>query len=413
MLKNKIIAIGFVALFGPFVFWASQSANSQVEQKIRNVENGLIEFKPGSPAENAPAPKKMALSERMAFYKVPGVSIAVIHDHKIEWSKGYGVLKAGSSTPVTPDTFFQAASTSKLITAAIALHFVGKRKLDLDRDVNSYLKSWKIPENDLTKNKKVTLRLLLSHQAGLPTTNFDHDEKVGYPTLVQVVKGESPAKNKAAVVEFVPGSKWQYSNVGYDVIQLVLEDVLDKPFAQIAQEIVFKPLGMKSSTFAYPLKPELLAKEAMPHDDKGIAREPAMHLTALAHGGLMTTPSDLARFTIELMLAYQGKSSRILSQEMARQLLNKELDLDPKMTAGFPLGEGLGVFLRGQADQFSFLHPGGNLPGTNCWLEGWPGSGKGVVIMANGAGGEVLAIEILQAVINEYQGPIPTKISHP
>jgi CubicO group peptidase (beta-lactamase class C family) len=101
MLKNKIIAIGFVALFGPFVFWASQSANSQVEQKIRNVENGLIEFKPGSPAENAPAPKKMALSERMAFYKVPGVSIAVIHDHKIEWAKGYGLKEAGGISPVT------------------------------------------------------------------------------------------------------------------------------------------------------------------------------------------------------------------------------------------------------------------------------------------------------------------------
>jgi CubicO group peptidase (beta-lactamase class C family) len=167
-------------------------------------------------------------------------------------------------------------------------------------------------------------------------------------------------------------------------------------------ETLFKPLGMKSSTFDYPLKLEFQAKEAMPHDSEGISREPAMHHTALAHGGLMTTPSDLARFICELMRAYQGLSSRILSPKMARELFRKELDLDLRMF-GIPLGEGLGVFLFTDGSNPVFAHPGSNLPGTNCWLIGTPESGKGAVIMTNGAMGEVLSMEILTAVIQEYQ----------
>jgi CubicO group peptidase (beta-lactamase class C family) len=383
-----------------FVSCSSQKEKLQIAQKIQNVENGLVEFTPG-PQEQAQVPRKMALSERMAYYKVPGVSMAVINNNKIEWVKAYGTLNAESGTPVTTESIFQAASTSKLITAVILLYFVEKGKIDLDENLNHFLKSWKIPDDDFTREKKVTLRLLLTHQSGLPMTNFGYDEKVGIPTLIQVLKNESPAQNKPAEVEFVPGSQWQYSNIGYDVLQLLVEDIIGKPFNQIAQKILFEPLGMKSSTFVYPLNPEYQEKEALPHDDKGIAREPMMHQTALAHGGLMTTPSDLARLTIELMRAYRGKSSSVLSQDMVKKMFHKELELDPRML-GFPLAEGLGVFLLGKGQNFSFAHPGSNLPGTNCWLQGYLGLGKGVVIMTNGAKGELLCFEILSAITNEY-----------
>jgi CubicO group peptidase (beta-lactamase class C family) len=94
------------------------------------------------------------LSERMTHYKVPGVSIAVINDYKLEWSKPYGIIKTGGNKPVTTETYFQAASTSKLGMAAIVLHFVEKGILNLDEDVNTYLKSWKIPENDFTRKRE-------------------------------------------------------------------------------------------------------------------------------------------------------------------------------------------------------------------------------------------------------------------
>jgi CubicO group peptidase (beta-lactamase class C family) len=379
---------------------AVREEKAQLSQRIKNVENGLVEFKPGAP----PGKKKWTLAERMAAHRIPGVSIAVIDENKVDWAKAYGFLRAGGDAVVTPESIFQAASTTKVVTAALVLHFVDKGKIDLDRDVNAYLKSWQVPENDFTKQKKVTLRLLLTHQSGLPATNFPHDEKAGAPTLVQVLKGEFPAGNKPAVVEYLPGSKWQYSNIGYVVLQQILEDVSGKPFTRLAQEVVFEPLGMKSSTMFYPLEAEMRSREAMPHDEQGKAGEPGLPPSALAQGGLLTTPSDLARLTIELINAYQGRSSRLLSQEAVRRMFHKETDIDPRIF-GFPVGQGLGVMLMGEGKGFSFAHPGSNYPGTTCWLVGYPELGKGAVIMANGANGDMLSLEILPAIANGYGWP--------
>lgn len=378
--------------------------NLMVKQRIQNIENGLLELiidPKGFTSFNSitQTQNKTKLTDRMSFYKIPGVSIAIINNNKIEWSKGYGILKAGGATPVTPESYFEAGSVSKLIVAAIVLHYVEAGKLSLDEDVNKYLKSWQVPENEFTKEKKVTLRLLLSHQSGLPFLNMMwYDGKIGVPSLVQVVKGEAPAWNKAAIPELVPGSRWQYSNIGYVLIQLLLEDVLGKPLAQIAEETIFDPLGMKSSTYNYPLKEEFRRSEAMPHNKNGEPCEPAMHGSAHAQGGLVTTPTDLAKFTIELMLAYQGKSNVIFSQGMAEKLFNREREID---FYGLPMAEGLGVFLRG-GEHFSFNHTGYNWPGAGSWLEGCPDSGKGVVLMVNGENAMFLELEVLAAIFNEY-----------
>jgi CubicO group peptidase (beta-lactamase class C family) len=392
--------IGFMALSASVLARTDQSEKVQLTQRIKNVETGLIEFKPGAP----PGEKKWTLAERMAAHKIPGVSIAVIDEYKVDWTKAYGLLRAGSDAAVTPASIFQAASTTKVVTAVLILHFVETGKLDLDNDVNAYLKSWQVPDNEYTQQKKVTLRLLLTHQSGLPATNFPHDEKAGPPTLVQVLKSEFPAQNKPAVVECLPGSKWQYSNIGYVVLQQILEDVSGKPFIQLAREIVFEPLGMNSSTMVYPLEAKMRAHEAIPHDEKGQAGEPSLPPSALAQGGLLTTPSDLARLTIELMNAYQVRSSLLLSQKTVRQMFHKEADIDPRIF-GFPVGQGLGVMLRGKGKDFSFAHPGANYPGTTCWLVGYPELGKGAIIMANGVNGDMLSLEILPAISNEYGWP--------
>jgi CubicO group peptidase (beta-lactamase class C family) len=378
-----------------------------MNKRIRYVENGLVEFTTPRAMfhpHGKETQDRRTLSDRMAHYKVPGVSIAVICDYELEWAKGYGIHQVGSDRMVTTETFFQAASTSKLVTAALALHLVEKGILDLDQDVNTYLRSWQVRENEFTVQRKVTLRLLLTHQSGLPTTNLHWEDNAGDPTLVQVLGGEAPAMNAPAIVAYTPGTMWQYSNLGFVVIQQLLEDATNQSFAQLAREVVFEPLGMEDSTFEYPLRQDLRSREAMPHDADGIAREPAMCPTALAHGGLMTTPSDLALFACELMRAYQGLSSRLLSQQMACQMLHKALDLDPQMF-DLPLGEELGVMLYGTGRNLVFAHPGSNLPGTNCWLIGNPSVGKGAVVMTNGAMGEVLAMEIISAIIREYEWP--------
>jgi CubicO group peptidase (beta-lactamase class C family) len=335
----------------------------------------------------------------MEHYKIPGVSIAVINDDRIEWTKVYGTMDVNSGAPVTTETIFEAASTSKFITSVMALHFVQSGLIDLDTNVNDYLKSWQIPDNEFTKDEKVTLRRLLTHRAGMPTTNFGY--KDGIPTLIDVLNGAPPATNKPAIPEFVPGSQWQYSNVAYDVIQLLLEDVSGKPFQQIAEELVFEPLGMSNSTFVYPLDSGKKKHEAMPHDAEGISREPGMHQTALAHGGLMTTPTDLAAFTLEMIRSYQGKSEKILSQRTTKQLFTIECEIDQKKTP-LPFSEGLGVFLMGEGKDLAFTHPGENGPGFTSWLIGWPERGTGVVIMTNGIQGHSLSMEIISAIHREY-----------
>ena len=331
--------------------------------------------------------------------------IAVINDFRLEWRKGYGETKAGTGERVTPETYFQAASTTKLLSAAIALCVVEDSRLDLDEDVNVYLKSWRIPENDLTRDRKVTLRLLLTHQAGLNRPDGGFSCETGnVPSLVQVLEGEAPAQNEAATVEYVPGTAWQYSNLGYVVIQLLLEDLLQRPFTRIAQETVFDPLGMRQSTLVYPLAPELPATEAVPHDTEEMAHRPDMHPTALAQGGLMTTAHDLALFAIELMRAYQGRSNRILSEGLVRRMLCPELD--PVLAfPDFPVAQGLGALLYGKGPGFAFLHPGGNDPGATCWLVGYPHVGEGAAIMTNGARGHQLALEIQSAIMKEYDWP--------
>jgi formylglycine-generating enzyme required for sulfatase activity len=381
---NMILAI---LLFSGFCY--SQQNNSQSDSSIQNIEKGI---------------NGTSLEERMQVYKVPGLSIAVINNYKIEWAKAYGTLNAETGVPVNTESLFEAASITKSLVAVTVLHFVEQELLDLDVDVNTYLKTWKIPENEFTKEKKVTLRLLLSHQSGLPMTNLPYD-LTSKPSLVQVMKGVFPALNKPVFVENIPGAKWEYSNIGYAVIQLLLEDVIRKSLQQIIQETIFDPLEMNSSTLNYPLVSELQKNEALPHFSSGTVGEPTMHPTALAHGGLITTPTDLAKFTLELIYAYQGKSNKIVSQKTVKKMFASELDLDPAIFGCMLFKQGLGFWIQGKDQNIFFGHTGDNYPGATSLFGGIPEQGKGIVIMTNGALGLPLAIEIMDAITKEYNWP--------
>ncbi len=373
-----------------------------IEKKIQRIETGLVAFGPDL-NNYQQANKKWTLQERMTFNNVPGVSVAIINNNQIEWSKGYGFLKSGKKSVVTTESIFEAASSTKTLTAAIILHYVEKGLLNLDVDVNTYLKTWKIPENSFTKDNKVTLRLILTHQSGLNSPNGGFGtKKKSRPTLAQVLNGQLPAINQPATIEFVPGTKWQYSNFGYIVLQLILEDIIGKPYSQIIQDVIFNPLGLTSSTVNIPLNKELKKIEAFPHDNKGKPKEPVMHPTALGHAGLYTTPTDLAKFIIELMQSYKGISNKILSKEMTEKMFNSEIELKPELF-GVELSDGLGILLTGKDSSFTIAHPGFNFPGSNCWLIGLPEVGKGAIIMTNGANGDPLAMEIIVAIMNEYK----------
>jgi CubicO group peptidase (beta-lactamase class C family) len=172
------------------------------------------------------------LVRRMSELKVPGVSIAMIHSDKVEWARGFGTLRANGAK-VSPDTLFQAGSISKSVTAFAVLRLVQAGKLDLDTDVNQYLKGWQIPQNQFGSKSVITLRKLLTHTAGVTVHGFEgYASGKSVPTLFQILNGVSPANSPPIVVDTPPGTMWRYSGGGYVIVQKILQDVTGTPFAR-------------------------------------------------------------------------------------------------------------------------------------------------------------------------------------
>ena len=239
LLSPKLSASNLSSVFAP----AQQSSNAPAPDpalaaRIARIENGLL---PAVIIKGQP-PKPMTITERMAHYKVPGVSVAFFDHGQIIWTKTYGFADVTSKKPVTPDTLFQAASISKPVAALAALRLVQDGKLSLDEDVNVKLRTWKVPENNFTAKEKVTVRRILSHSAGLTVHGFAgyaSDEPV--PTVVQVLNGEKPANSDPIRVDVVPGTLWRYSGGGFVILQTLMSDVTGKPFPQIMRELVLVP----------------------------------------------------------------------------------------------------------------------------------------------------------------------------
>lgn len=156
-----------VAMFAALASVSVSATGLSVEQRIQRIQSGLLP----PVLVKGESTQLIGLSTRMDALHVPGVSIAVIHDGKLEWARGFGVTRVGGP-PVTPETLFQAASISKVVSTLVVLKLAQTRKLDLDTDVNQYLKTWKLPTSELTRQAKVTLRGLLTHSAGTSVHGF-------------------------------------------------------------------------------------------------------------------------------------------------------------------------------------------------------------------------------------------------
>lgn len=370
------------------LFPACETFTPKLNEKIQRVENGLLKqiVIKGQPIE------KMKIAHRMEHHKVPGVSIAVINNFKIEWAKGYGIIEGGKPEPITTETLFQAASISKPVAAVASLRMVELGLLDIDEDINNKLVSWKIPENEFTSKKKVSLRRLLSHSAGVTVHGFRgyaQDEDV--PTLVQLLDGEKPANSAPILVDMEPDTKLRYSGGGYSIMQKLLIDLKNEPFPKIMRETVLESLGMLNSTYEQPLPKEQRILAATAHGNNGKPIKGKWHTyPEMAAAGLWTTPKDLARFAIEMMLSRAGKSNKVLSKEMTNKMLTVQH------------GEaGLGLFLGRKGQDFSFSHGGSN-NGFRCYLIAYPEKGQGAAIMTNGDNGSFLFSEILRSIAAEY-----------
>ena len=338
-------------------------------------------------------------------FNVPGVSIAIIKDFKVAQTFAYGVADAETGMPVTAKTMFQAASISKPVAAMVSLKAVQDGKFSLDQDVNKILKSWKLPEGDFTKSGPVTPRTLMSHTSGMG----DGFGFPGYapgaalPTLQQILDGVPPSNLRAVRLERAPLTGFEYSGGAVIVQQLALMDAVGKPFAQIARELVLGPLEMADSTYEQPLPTARQAQAARAHRGRERSGDPWHVYPEQAAAGLWTTPTDLARFAVEVQLAVLGRSARVLSTAMAREMIT-------------PVGVGpyaVGFDISKQGEGWYFAHGGSNW-GFQCDLIAHTSKGYGAVIMTNSDSGGAIIQPIRRLIQVEYKwdaldSPIPRR----
>lgn len=322
----------------------------------------------------------MTLEQLMQKLKVPGASIAVIRDFEVHWAKGYGIADVETGARIDTNTLFQAASISKPVTSMAMMKAVQEGKLGLDDDINSIVRSWKLDGGEFTKNQPVTPRSLASHISGLG----DGFGFPGYspgtplPTLVQILDGQTPSNTGPVRMDRPPLQSIKYSGGGFVLLQLALTERLGKPFAEIMRNSVLEPIGMTNSTFEQPLPPERDRNATRGHGGQGekLGTEKWHVYPELAAAGLWTTPTDLAKFAIELQKAVAGRPSRVLSRAGATEMLS-------------PVGAGeygIGIAIEKRGQGWYFNHGGGNW-GYICLLYAHKLKGYGVVVMTNSYSG--------------------------
>ncbi|MEJ7646191.1 MAG: serine hydrolase domain-containing protein [Chryseolinea sp.] len=360
-------------------------ASADLPSRIRQVEENLVG------AIRIEGQGTWKLEDRMSYYKVPGVSIAVINDFKLEWAKGYGWADTRDKRKVNTETLFQAASISKSLNGVGLLKLAQGGKVDLNTDINSYLTSWKFPYDSVSKSKKITISNLLSHTAGLSVHGFrGYAQDEPLPTVLQILDGKAPANSDPVRSRFEPGIRPEYSGGGTTITQLIVTDITHRPYDEFMDATVLKPMGMENSFFTQPPPEGKRGALATAYREGGSEVIGKFHIyPEQAPAGLWTNPTDLSKYIIETQLSLEGKSSKVLSQAFTKTRLTPFLD---KVA--------LGVFISDIGGEKYFEHSGGN-EGFRCVYMGSMTGGRGVVVMVNSDNGMILQ-EIVNSVFAAY-----------
>jgi CubicO group peptidase (beta-lactamase class C family) len=356
------------------------------DDNITRVENNLV-----GPIQS-PGDHPANIKDRMLYFHIHGLSIAVIQNYHILWAKGYGWADLNRKIPVTPQTLFQAASISKSLNGVGLLKLVQEKKLDLYADINNYLTSWKFPYDSLSKGKKISVANLLSHTGGLTVHGFPgYEQGKDRPTIEQILDGKTPSNSPAVRSMYEPGLRSEYSGGGITISQLVLTSITHQAYDEYMKKEVLQPMGMTSSTYTQPptdIKPDLLATA---YDRNGEEITGKYHIyPEQAAAGLWTNPTDLANYIIETQLAYEGRSSKVLDQQTTRLRLTPYLNNNAA----------LGVFIDNLDSTLYFQHGGAN-EGFRCQYYGSLAKGNGIVVMVNSDNGNIMP-ELINSVAKVY-----------
>ena len=337
----------------------------------------------------------LSLDQVLQQCHVPGASVAVIDQFEIDWAKCFGTSDVVTGTPTKLNTLFQAASISKAVCGMALVKAAEQGMLDLDADINLFLRSWKAASDYADHHNPVTARTLAGHVAGL-ADGFGFG---GYlpgaplPTVRQILDGEPPSNTGPVFFDRPPLRSMKYSGGGSTILQLALMDVYGEPFHDIVSRAVLNPIGMTDTNFSLPLAAEDDARAARGHGQNGESMSAKYMLhPELYAAGMWSTACDLAKFAVDVQKSVAGLGGNVLSRAAVREMLN-------------PVGIGdyaIGFSLRRDGDGWYFAHSGGN-QGFISYLIAHKARGYGVVAMTNGACGMRFINELVRRVSKIYQ----------
>ena len=336
------------------------------------------------------------IAAQLEAYHVPGATVSVVQNGKLIFARGYGYANIEQRTPVVADRIlFRPGSVSKLFVWTAVMQLVEQGKLDLNADINTYLKDFKIPP---TYPQPITLANLMTHTPGF------EDQVLG--TLVRSDKdikplGEYLATHMPARVR-PPGELTAYSNYGASLAGYIVGQVSGMPFDQYVEEHIFKPLGMHNSTFRQPLPSDLAPNMAVgytyvngtyqPHDFEWLQSEPA--------GAMTTTATDLASFMIAHLQNGRFENTHILNEAMAQEMHQQSFTNDVHVN-GFAHG-----FMIATINNQHIIWHGGDTIYFHSALVLIPEHNVGFFVSYNGATGSLAVQNTIRAFMDHYF-PVP------
>jgi CubicO group peptidase (beta-lactamase class C family) len=333
------------------------------------------------------------IRDRMKKYNIPSVSIAVIDKGKIAWVKSYGYADVEHQRKADPETMYQVASISKSVNAVGVMRLVQSGKLSLSADIRTYLRTWSFPDNAFSTGKTITLKHLLSHTAGLSVHGF-----IGIPmgdsipTVNQILDGKRPANNEPVVPIFPPGERFEYSGGGSTVIRKILDDQISNNYDSLMQQLVLRPIGMKSSSFNQPLQPQM-NNFAFGYDkDMQVLPSKYYLYPEQAAGGLWSTASDIAKFVIAVQQSLTSGTGLPITKAGTLEMLTP---LSDTYALGF------GIIQKG--GEKYFYHEG-QCYGYSAVYYGSFATGQGLVVLTNAypENGQPFLTEVVNSIATVY-----------
>lgn len=330
------------------------------------------------------------MRDRLDHYGAPALSLAVIDDYRLAWARVWSTMASDREAPVTEESLFQAGSVSKPVAALVVAALTRKGTVSLDQPVATLLA--KQPEIRAAVGPRVGVRHLLTHTAALPGHAWEgwSRERDLLPSTADMLAAADlvPARP--------PGERVLYSNSGYLVLQLAVEEATGLPFARVASEELFVPLGLERSSFAEPLPARLLETAVWGHS-AGVPTPGKGRMYPAAAAGLWTTPSDLARLTAVVLHAAAGHGAGPVPAEVAREMV-RPADSAAERTLSWATA--------GHGANRRIFH-GGQVAGFVAYVVAVPERGQGLVVMASSDDAFPLLLEVAAAVAEEYGWPAP------